>query len=96
MASLLRSATVPKITRSLSVDEIFSNEVLELGKPRDHYQRYWSWLRDQSQEVIDLARTEADLFFRRVGITFNVYGDAAGAERLIPFDLIPRIIPAQE
>lgn len=36
------------------------------------------------------------MFFRRVGITFNVYGDEAGAERLIPFDLIPRILPAGE
>lgn len=41
-------------------------------------------------------RQEADLLFRRVGITFAVYGDEAGAERLIPFDALPRIIPAQE
>ncbi|MBP9662492.1 MAG: circularly permuted type 2 ATP-grasp protein, partial [Aeromonas sp.] len=41
-------------------------------------------------------REEADLLFRRVGITFNVYGDGDGAERLIPFDSIPRIIPARE
>ncbi len=43
---------------------------------------------------------EAEMVFRRVGITFAVYGDkdadGAGTERLIPFDLIPRIIPAQE
>jgi len=36
------------------------------------------------------------LAFRRVGITFAVYGNEAGTERLIPFDLIPRIVPAQE
>ena len=40
------------------------------------------------------------MIFRRVGITFAVYGakdeDGAGTERLIPFDLIPRIIPAHE
>ncbi len=45
-------------------------------------------------------RDEAEMVFRRVGITFAVYGekdeDGAGAERLIPFDLIPRIIPAHE
>jgi len=41
-------------------------------------------------------RIEADLNFRRVGITFAVYGSDAGTERLIPFDIIPRIIPAAE
>lgn len=64
--------------------------------PRTHYLKYWSWLHAQPQESIERARTEADLFFRRVGITFNVYGDEAGAERLIPFDLIPRILPVGE
>ncbi len=45
-------------------------------------------------------RAEAEMIFRRVGITFAVYGDkdegGVGNERLIPFDLMPRIIPAQE
>jgi uncharacterized circularly permuted ATP-grasp superfamily protein len=46
-----------------------------------------------------LRREEAEVIFRRVGITFAVYGakdDGAGSERLIPFDLIPRVIPAHE
>src|SRR5258708_8808482 len=41
-------------------------------------------------------RAEADLIFHRVGITFAVYGDDQGTERLIPFDIIPRIIPTAE
>jgi uncharacterized circularly permuted ATP-grasp superfamily protein len=41
-------------------------------------------------------RAEADLVFHRSGITFAVYGEAEGAERLIPFDLLPRILPADE
>jgi uncharacterized circularly permuted ATP-grasp superfamily protein len=41
-------------------------------------------------------RAEADLLFRRAGITFAVYGDEGGTERLIPFDIVPRIIPASE
>jgi uncharacterized circularly permuted ATP-grasp superfamily protein len=41
-------------------------------------------------------RAEADLIFRRVGITFAVYGSDAGTERVIPFDIIPRIIPSSE
>ena len=63
---------------------------------REHYREFCGWLRRQSAETIERKRAEADLTFRRVGITFAVYGDDAGTERLIPFDTIPRIIPAAE
>jgi uncharacterized circularly permuted ATP-grasp superfamily protein len=67
---------------------------------RNHYQRYAQWLERQPQDVMRARRDEAEMIFRRVGITFAVYGakdeDGAGTERLIPFDLIPRIIPAGE
>src|SRR5262249_7000016 len=41
-------------------------------------------------------RREAELLFRRIGITFAVYGDADSTERLIPFDVLPRILSADE
>jgi len=63
---------------------------------RDHYGAFAAWLQRQPPERIERKRAEADLTFRRVGITFAVYGDGAGTERLIPFDTIPRIIPAHE
>src|SRR3954468_9957408 len=67
---------------------------------RSHYQDYAQWLGRQPQDVMRSRREEAEMIFRRVGITFAVYGakdeDGAGTERLIPFDLIPRIIPAHE
>ncbi|MHA4871569.1 circularly permuted type 2 ATP-grasp protein [Duganella sp. PWIR1] len=63
---------------------------------REHYREFCGWLQRQSAETIERKRAEADLTFRRVGITFAVYGDDAGTERLIPFDTIPRIIPAGE
>ncbi|QEI05938.1 circularly permuted type 2 ATP-grasp protein [Pigmentiphaga aceris] len=66
------------------------------GDVRQHYQGFAKWLSEQSPEVIATKRAEADLSFRRVGITFAVYGDEAGTERLIPFDLVPRVIPAAE
>jgi uncharacterized circularly permuted ATP-grasp superfamily protein len=66
------------------------------ASPREHYNDFAAWLSDQAPELIARKRTEADLIFRRVGITFAVYGDHAGTERLIPFDIIPRIIPAAE
>ncbi|MGE6169261.1 circularly permuted type 2 ATP-grasp protein [Aeromonas media] len=63
---------------------------------RDHYHTYLAWLHQTDEKSIERKREEADLLFHRVGITFNVYGDGDGAERLIPFDSIPRIIPARE
>ena len=67
---------------------------------REHYVRYAHWLAQQPPEAMAARREEAEVIFRRVGITFAVYGakdeDGAGSERLIPFDLIPRIIPAHE
>jgi uncharacterized circularly permuted ATP-grasp superfamily protein len=66
------------------------------GRARDHYVAYRSWLDRQDGTAIAEKRAEADLVFQRVGITFAVYGDNEGTERLIPFDVIPRIIPANE
>ncbi|WP_409929272.1 circularly permuted type 2 ATP-grasp protein [Bordetella genomosp. 13] len=66
------------------------------GNVRQHYRAYAEWLAQQPADVMAARQLEADLSFRRVGITFSVAGDAAGTERLIPFDLIPRIIPADE
>ena len=67
---------------------------------RAHYENYARWLAEQPPEVMADRREEAEVIFRRVGITFAVYGDkdedASGGERLIPFDLIPRIIPNDE
>ena len=67
---------------------------------REHYRGYERWLAQQPRDQMAARRHEAEMIFRRVGITFAVYGakdeDGAGTERLIPFDLIPRIIPADE
>ena len=70
------------------------------GALRAPYRQYHSWLDRQSPETMHNKRAEADLVFRRVGITFAVYGDkdedGSGTERLIPFDVIPRILTAAE
>lgn len=69
------------------------------GTVRDHYRAYERWLNEQPADVMRARREEAEMIFRRVGITFAVYGDkdsGEGTERLIPFDLIPRVIPAHE
>ena len=63
---------------------------------RGPYQSIAQWL--GSQKLDDLRRKgiEAETIFRRIGITFNVYGEKEAAERLIPFDIIPRILSAAE
>jgi len=66
------------------------------GKVRAHFRAIADWLADTPAKRVAEKRREADLLFHRVGITFAVYGDEAGAERLIPFDTIPRIIPKAE
>lgn len=70
------------------------------GSVREQYRTYQRWLEQQPNDVMAARRDEAEMIFRRVGITFAVYGakdeDGAGTERLIPFDLIPRVIPKQE
>jgi uncharacterized circularly permuted ATP-grasp superfamily protein len=63
---------------------------------RKHYQRYGEWLDTQSTDVISRRRAEADSLFHRVGITFAVYGEDEGTERLIPFDVVPRVMAADE
>jgi len=66
------------------------------GSVRAHYRAFADWLDQTSPERIAQKRGEAERAFYRVGITFAVYGEDAGTERLIPFDLVPRIIPADE
>ena len=83
-------------------DEMYSQaSATQPGSPvRQHYKAYAAWLAGQTDQVMLARREEAEMIFRRVGITFAVYGDkdesGSGTERLIPFDLIPRIIPANE
>src|SRR5690349_20732317 len=66
------------------------------GDIRLHYRSFADWLERTPPEHIAQKRGEAERLFHRVGITFAVYGEQSGTERLIPFDLVPRIIPASE
>ncbi|MES2817593.1 MAG: circularly permuted type 2 ATP-grasp protein [Pseudomonadota bacterium] len=66
------------------------------GVCRPHYREFARWLADTPAELLAQRRREADLLFHRAGITFTLYGDDQGTERLIPFDIIPRSIPSSE
>ncbi|MGZ5033191.1 MAG: circularly permuted type 2 ATP-grasp protein [Usitatibacter sp.] len=63
---------------------------------RPHYAAFAEWLAETPPARIAQNRQAADLLFHRVGITFAVYGEASGTERLIPFDIVPHVIPGAE
>jgi uncharacterized circularly permuted ATP-grasp superfamily protein len=81
---------------SKSVSQFFDEMQLNDSDVRDIYSAYNKWLQNVPHQQLATKRAEAEVLFRRVGITFNVYGEEDGAERLIPFDVIPRLISAKE
>ena len=66
------------------------------GALRPAYDELGRWLSETPPDTLDYRRKEAELLFRRIGITFAVYGEAESTERLIPFDVIPRILSGGE
>ena len=66
------------------------------GKVRAPYAELSAWLAEIPPDMLDRLRREAELVFRRIGITFAVYGESEAQERLIPFDVIPRVLAAVE
>jgi len=66
------------------------------GSVRQAYKGYQGWLSEQDDRWIRSKNFEAESSFRRTGITFNVYGQDDAEERLIPFDMVPRIITGSE
>jgi uncharacterized circularly permuted ATP-grasp superfamily protein len=73
-------------------DELFDQN----NQIRPHCKILEDWLANSDESLIADKRREADVLFQRLGITFNVYGEDQGADRLIPFDLIPRIISSSD
>ncbi|KAA0970192.1 circularly permuted type 2 ATP-grasp protein [Aureimonas fodinaquatilis] len=74
----------------------FDEMLTKDGGVRQAYDQFQSWFQLQEAKSLALKASEAEGLFRRTGITFNVYGAQDAAERLIPFDLVPRIISGQE
>ena len=63
---------------------------------RPVYRQIARWLDEAPAELLASRRAQAEYMFRRIGITFGVYGDKDAAERLIPFDIVPRVISRAE
>ena len=64
--------------------------------PLPHYEHIHQWLADVEPAYLETKEREAEILFRKIGITFAVYSAGGSPERLIPFDIIPRIISASE
>ncbi len=77
---------------AVAFDEMFGPD----GALRPAYKELALWLKETPPDALEYRRKEAELLFRRIGITFAVYGEAEAQERLIPFDVVPRIISAKE
>ncbi|HSU65611.1 MAG TPA: circularly permuted type 2 ATP-grasp protein [Tepidisphaeraceae bacterium] len=78
------------------VNGLFDEMFTAPGVPRPHYGPVAERLRALGSEAFARRVRMADLTFRNQGITFTVYGDNRGVEKIFPFDLVPRIIPANE
>ena len=66
------------------------------GQVREPFSTFDAWLGKEDASRLRAKQREAEDLFRLTGITFNVYGRSEAEERLIPFDIIPRIISARE
>ncbi|HEY9717546.1 MAG TPA: circularly permuted type 2 ATP-grasp protein [Trichormus sp.] len=75
---------------------IFDEMFQDVDKPRPHYEPVYGQLSTLTLGAFQRRRRMADLSFRNQGITFTVYNDDSGVERIFPFDLVPRIVPASE
>lgn len=78
------------------VNGIFDEMFEGAARPRKHYAPVFERANAVSKDALQRRIRMADVAFRNQGITFTVYGDATGVERIFPFDLMPRIIPASE
>ena len=76
----------------MAFDEMRTGE----GRIRNPYAKIADWLETIPQEQLKQRWIEAELFFRRGGITFAVYGDTQGEERIIPYDIVPRVLARAE
>lgn len=77
--------------------ESFYDEMFEAdGKPRPEARLLLETIQSLSDGELLRCKRAAERLLLQLGITFNVYGDSAGAERIFPFDILPRIIKAEE
>ncbi len=77
---------------ALTFDEMLTAD----KEPRTPYRNYYDWYSRQDPARLVAKSRDAENIFRKTGITFAVYGHADSSEKLIPFDIIPRVISGRE
>ena len=82
--------------KKYKVNDGFDEMLDARGGVRSHYQKFRKLFCGVKSSEFAAKRQAVDTAFLRQGITFNVYGDVRGAEKIFPFDLLPRIIPSAE
>ncbi len=96
MATKVKSPPRARLLKGYDPEDFFDEMVAGGDSLRAHYHRFRELFQSLTRDEFEHKRQSVDLAFLRQGVTFNVYGDAAGAEKIFPFDLLPRIIPAAE
>jgi uncharacterized circularly permuted ATP-grasp superfamily protein len=96
MTNQTKSQPPVSLLNGYSAEDFFDEMVGPGDQMRPHYARFRELFQALTLDEFDNKRQSVDLAFLRQGVTFNVYGDSAGTEKIFPFDLLPRIIPAAE
>jgi uncharacterized circularly permuted ATP-grasp superfamily protein len=93
---LAQSLQCHSLVRMERTNGHFDEMLGDHDRPRLPYRDYFDWFEAEDPGRLNRKSKEAETFFRRTGITFNVYGQEEAAERLIPFDIVPRVISGRE
>lgn len=91
-----RSAVKGKMFQRYACGSFFDEMFKKSNTVRPHYRKLFQRLSQLTDKQVDERREVADISFLNQGVTFTVYDDTQGTERIFPFDLVPRIIPATE
>src|SRR5262245_12573938 len=91
--SLFSSASV---LRDYALDAAYDEMFSGAGDVREHYARVLETFTSLPADEIRRRKHSADMSFLNQGITFTVYGEEEGTERIFPYDLLPRVITAGE
>ena len=91
-----QAISLPNMFEHYDADGLFDEMFQAPGIPRPHYAPVAEQIMKLDLPFFERKRRMADVSFRNQGITFTVYGDTRGVEKIFPFDMVPRIIPAEE
>src|SRR5450432_2413909 len=95
-AKAKRGGEAPRMFGDYIVNGVFDEMFGSTGTPRSLYASVFSRLSELGGDTLARRRRMADIAFRNQGITFTVYSDQVGVEKIFPFDIVPRIIPSGE